>query len=86
MTSVLSVVEKLPQAVANREVVETLEWYLAEAKVGRVSSVAIAGITSKGEALTVATQSDDRMRMLGSLMRLIARINATIDADDKGHE
>jgi hypothetical protein len=80
--SVLSVVERLPQAVANREVVETLESYLADAKSGRIASMAIAAITADGEALTVATRTDDRMRLLGSLTRLIARINATIDADD----
>lgn len=80
---VLSVVDKLPAAVANRETIETLETYLADAKAGIITAVAIAAITSDGKVLTVATH--DRFSLLGAMQHLSWRISLGIeDIEEEG--
>lgn len=80
-TPVLSVVDKLPAAVANREAVEMLESFLADAKTGRIVTVALAAVTNQREYSVAATSTDDRTLLLGALHRLAWKINAQMDVD-----
>ena len=81
-TPILSVVDQLPQAVANRQAIEVLESYLVDARAGRIVSVAIAAVTNGRQCLTVSTATEDRLLLLGALSRLTARINAAIEIDE----
>ncbi len=64
-------------AAAN--VIETLEAALAEAREGRLSSVAIASVYRDGDAGCTWSELPSRFAMLGSISRLAHKIN--LDAD-----
>lgn len=75
----LSIVERLPQAVASREAVAVLEEYLEHAKAGHITAVAIAATTTTDSALTVITRSENAILLLGAVHRLAVRLNQGLD-------
>ena len=81
---VLSVVEKLPKNVARRQTIEMLEYFMEEAKAGRIVSVAIVGISNGGGVVTGASYTESNVLLLGGLSRLTWQINAGVEEEEIG--
>lgn len=75
----------VPVAEVNHGVVTLLERLLSEARVGRVSSVAVAYTVPMQDEISF--QSDwcgPRITMLGAAARMIYAMNVTLDRQDAG--
>lgn len=64
-------------AQVQKTVIARLEDALADARRGKLVTVAIAGFTQTGEVWTNWSETDDFGRLLGAVARLAYRINDT---------
>jgi hypothetical protein len=67
---------KTRPATINESVIARLEEVLAEARAGKVTAVAIAGLEVGGAIIAAWSETDDFGRLLGAVSRLEYRINA----------
>jgi Tfp pilus assembly ATPase PilU len=67
---------KTRPASINESVVARLEEVLADAKAGKITSIAIAGLEVGGDIIAAWSETDDFGRLLGAIARLQYRINA----------
>jgi hypothetical protein len=72
---VISLVDRLPSALANREAVEILEHHLELAKAGKIKAVALAAVLDNGMAQTACSAADSATMLLGAIGRLWHRFN-----------
>jgi hypothetical protein len=70
---------KTRPVLVNESVVARLEEVLAEARAGKIASVAIAGVESDGSIVSAWSETDDFGKLLGAVARLQFRINANQD-------
>lgn len=73
MTNVVEL--KTRPAEINESVVARIEEILAKAKQGEITAVAIAGVDLDGSISCSWSETDDFGRLLGSVARLLHRIN-----------
>lgn len=66
-------------AVVIESVVTRLEEVLAEAREGKITAVAIAGVSSDGSTVQAWSETDDFGKLLGAVTRLQYRINVHQD-------
>jgi hypothetical protein len=74
----VSLVDRLPNAVANREVVAILEEQLEQALAGKTVGIGIAAIYSDRECATVAMDCPEPMLLLATAQLLCDRISSEI--------
>jgi hypothetical protein len=70
---------KTRPAAISESVVARLEEVLAEARSGKIVSVAIAGVEVDGGIVSAWSETDDFGKLLGAVARLEFRINANQD-------
>lgn len=78
---VISLVDRLPDAVESKEIIEMLEVYLKSAKAGEIRSLALVAIMSDGQALTATTRP--KLNLLGALSHLVWRAHAEVQSDSE---
>lgn len=66
---------KTRPAVISDTVIARLEEVLADARAGKIVSVAIAGVEADGTIVSAWSETDDFGRLLGAVSRLEHRIN-----------
>jgi hypothetical protein len=67
---------KTRPASINESVIARLEDVLAEARAGKITAIAIAGLEIGGAIIAAWSETDDFGRLLGAVSRLEFRINS----------
>lgn len=70
-----------PRQRYQEDIVKVLENALNDARAGKIMSVAIATVTTDRHGEYRWSEGDDAMALVGSIQRLLHRINVALDED-----